>query len=83
MIVDHVLNLICEFIADFIGLIPLTNLEIPAGILNGLSYLLYGLGWFIPIQGIAPILAFSVVLVHIRISIAILKFGLDVVGAIK
>lgn len=82
MITEVIFSIILENICNFIGLLPSIPFEIPSGILNGLSHLFYGVGWFLPLSGLIPIFSISMAILGFRISMAIAKYILDVVGTV-
>lgn len=81
MIIEQILATVSGVVIALIELLPYAPIEIPANILDGLSSLLYGVGWFLPLNGLMPILLFSVIVTTARMTIAIAKYAIDVVSA--
>lgn len=71
MIVEAFFNIFFFLPNLIISWLPGINIGIPDGVLDGLSDLFKGLGYFLPIGGLLPILIVSLTLDSFKIIMAI------------
>lgn len=60
MLIEWLLTPFFKIMGFFISLLPVVDFNIPAGVFDVLPSLLNGIGYFIPIRGLLPILVFSI-----------------------
>lgn len=72
MIVEAFFNIFFFLPNLIISWLPNLNIGIPEGVLNGLRDVFKGLGYFLPVNGLLPILITSLALDSFKIIMAII-----------